>query len=54
MGRSLFASSALAAGLFIACGGLGNAASSQQGVRTVNAGSDLQQLLNGRRKTRVN
>lgn len=45
MRRSLFASTALAAGLFIACGGLGNAASSQQGVRSVNSASDLQRLL---------
>ncbi|MGH8179183.1 MAG: S8 family serine peptidase, partial [Steroidobacter sp.] len=45
MRRSLFASSALAAGLFIACGGFGNAASSQQGTRTANSASDLQRLL---------
>jgi minor extracellular serine protease Vpr len=45
MRRSLFASSALAAGLFIACGGLGNAASPSQGVRTTNSASDLQRLL---------
>jgi minor extracellular serine protease Vpr len=45
MRRSLFASSALATGLFIACGGLGNAASSQHGTRTANSAADLQQLL---------
>lgn len=45
MRRSLFASSALAAGLFIACGGLGNAAPSPQGLRTANSASDLQRLL---------
>jgi minor extracellular serine protease Vpr len=45
MRRSLFASSALAAGLFIACGGLGNAASAQHGTRAANSAADLQQLL---------
>ena len=45
MRRSLFAGSALAAGLFIACGGLGNAASAPQGARGANSASDLQRLL---------
>ena len=45
MRRSLFASSVLAAGLFIACNGVGDAASTKAVTRGANSAADLKRLL---------